>query len=67
MQGALKTRSRTLSPSYRGETDMFFEGAMSKAGMTSSDSDIRQFGMNRRGMKGGESDARRTRVSFLLY
>ncbi|KAJ6218287.1 hypothetical protein RDWZM_009444, partial [Blomia tropicalis] len=41
MQGALRTRSRTLSPSYRNDTEMFFEGgAMSKAGVASSDPDI---------------------------
>lgn len=41
MQGALRTRSRTLSPSYRGDTEMFFEGgAMAKGGVASSDPDI---------------------------
>ncbi|KAH9419799.1 alpha-catenin related isoform X2 [Dermatophagoides pteronyssinus] len=41
MQGALRTRARTLSPSYRQDTEMFFEGgAMSKGGVASSDPDI---------------------------
>ena len=69
MQGALRTRSRTLYPSYRNDTEMFFEGgSMGKGGMASSDTDIWQFGMGRRALKtSGEGDARRTRVSFLLF
>lgn len=42
MQGVLRTRSRTLSPSYRGD-EMFFDGGpggMSKGGTSSSDPDI---------------------------
>ncbi|OTF69887.1 hypothetical protein BLA29_007269 [Euroglyphus maynei] len=41
MQGALRTRSRTLSPSYRQDNEFFFEGgAMAKGGVASSDPDI---------------------------